>query len=247
MLLLNRNICQNIRKESKRGETYLGLLPVQPSSSQRRPSPLAPPLSSSSSTGGWARARRARAAAPRHQPPCLPALSPPRLDAPGDATRPLDPLPLSRVSPSSTLSLPSTTERSSSPPTPLPRPQPSRRLTDAPGSSAPTPSSSPPIHGPPEALQRRPQARPQPSAAGELSRIRELQPLPGLAVASTRSAVSYSSIPPPPRARSRTLAALFTGADCSSPPAMAWSWPQPPQRAPEPTSVLTATLGTQST
>ena len=121
------------------------------------------------------------------------------------------------------------------------------RLTDAPGSSAPTPSSSPPIHGPPEALQRRPQARPQPSAAGELSRIRELQPLPGLAVASTRSAVSYSSIPPPPRARSRTLAALFTGADCSSPPAMAWPWPQPPQLAPEPTSVLTATLGTQST
>ena len=222
-------------------------LPAQPIST--------PPLSSSSLLGGRARARRARPRARRARPRApatssLPAcLAPPR--RPGDATRPPRPsltLPCLSLRPyPPLLPLPPATERSSSPPTPLPRPQPSRSLTDAPGSSAPTPSSSPPIHGPPEALQRRPQARPQPSAAGELSRIRELQPLPGLAVASTRSAVSYSSIPPPPRARSRTLAALFTGADCSSPPAMAWPWPQPPQLAPEPTGVLTATLGTQST
>ena len=110
------------------------------------------------------------------------------------------------LSPSSVLLTERARRRRREPPWPPATP----RLTDAPGSSAPTPSSSPPIHGPPEALQRRPQARPQPSAAGELSRIRELQPLPGLAVASTRSAVSYSSIPPPPRARSRTLAALTT-------------------------------------
>ena len=117
-------------------------------------------------------------------------------------------------------------------------------LTDAPGSSAPTPSSSPPIHGPPEALQRRPQARPQPSAAGELSRIRELQPLPGLAVASTGSAVSSSSISPPPRARSRTLAALFTGAVSSSPPAMTRTRPEPPELATEHGNVLHTSPGT---
>ena len=48
---------------------------MQPSSSQRQPSPLAPPLSSSSSTGGWARARRTRAP-PRHATSlsaCLPS------------------------------------------------------------------------------------------------------------------------------------------------------------------------------
>ena len=131
----------------------------------------------------------------RHAPPCLsPSLSRVLILSPEHSPPPL-------------FSSPEWSRRHRREPPWLPA---TPRLTDAPGSSAPTPSSSPPIHGPPEALQRRPQARPQPSAAGELSRIRELQPLPGLAVASTRSAVSYSSIPPPPRARSRTLAALTT-------------------------------------
>ena len=155
-------------------------------------------------------------------------------------------LTLSRTLPLPLLPLPPATERSRRHRRAPSRPPPPPSLADALKGSASTPSSSPPIHGPPEALPRRPQARPQPSAAGELSRIRELQPLSGLAVASTGSAVSSSSIPPPPRARSRTLAALFTGADCSSPPAMAWPWPQPPQLAPEPTVVLTATSGGRS-
>ena len=87
------------------------------------------------------------------------------------------------------------------------------RLTDAPGSSAPTPSSSPPIHGPPEALQRRPQARPQPSAAGELSRIRELRCLPELAEPTAAPAVSSCSQPLSPRRRIPPLSPLATAAE----------------------------------
>ena len=66
---------------------------------------------------------------------------------------------------------------------------------------------------------------------------------PGLAVASTGSAVSSSSISPPPRARSRTLAALFTGAVSSSPPAMTRTRPEPPELATEHGNVLHTSPG----
>ena len=85
-------------------------------------------------------------------PPCLPPL------LPGDATRlPRPSLTLPRLSLRPyppLLPLPPATERSSSPPTPLPRPQPFQSLSDTPSSSAPTPSSSPPSQAPREALLR---------------------------------------------------------------------------------------------
>ena len=69
----------------------------------------------------------------------------------------------------------------------------------------------------------------------------------------TASLGEQSSIPdllgdihPPPRARSRTLAALFAGADCSSLPVMAPPWPGPPQLAPEHVTKFAALPGARS-
>ena len=60
-------------------------------------------------------------------------------------------------------------------------------------------------------------------------------------------AVSSSAEPLSPRALFPSVAAVTTAAESFSPPAMAWPWPQPPQLAPEPTVVLTATSGARST
>ena len=135
---------------------------------QNRPSPPPlPPLSPSSSARRTG-TRPARAATrPGHLlPPSLPGFPSSRLD---DASAtPWTPSPSpspSFLSSASSLSLAERSRRRRRAPS---RPPPPPRLTDAPGSSASTPSSSPPIHGPPEALQRRLQAHLQPSAAVNL-------------------------------------------------------------------------------
>ena len=80
-------------KINKGGKPYLGLLPGAsgpaswPAQPAGGPAHL-PPLSSSSSTEGGECARRARATAPRHLPPCLPGALLVALDAPDDATQP---------------------------------------------------------------------------------------------------------------------------------------------------------------
>ena len=92
-------------------------------------------------------------------------------------------------------------------------------------------------------------ASPFPSSANA-DRCRQIRPRPAslkLAVHLYRVYVSSPSVSPSLFRRSRAVARLSTAAESFSPPAMAWPWPQPPQLAPEPTSVLTATLGTQST
>ena len=147
--------------------------------------------------GRRACARRARARSDHLLLTCSP------LEAPEGATHSPSPPapPLFSPGPRSLLCFPPahTTERSSPSSSPYPWPPATPSLADAPRSSASTPSSSPPIHGPPEALQRRPQARPQPSAAGELSRIHELRCLPELAEATAAPAVSSCSQPLSPR------------------------------------------------
>ena len=69
---------------------------------------------------------------------------------------------------------------------------------------------------------------------------------PGLVSASNGSAVSPCCFSCARPLRSRPLAPSPTAAESFSPPAMAWPWPQPPQLAPEPTVVLTATPGGRS-
>ena len=81
------------------------------------------------------------------------------LEAPEGATHSPSPPapPLSSPGPRSLLCFPPahTTERSSPSSSPYPWPPATPSLADAPRSSASTPSSSPPIHSPPEALHRR--------------------------------------------------------------------------------------------
>ena len=72
------------------------------------------------------------------------------------------------------------------------------------------------------------------------SGIRELQSLPGLAVASTGFAVSPCLFPLSPCARPRLLATVSIGADCSSPPAMSPPRLRPCKHASELTTELTA-------
>ena len=116
-IFIKPNKCQKNRKETEMEKTYL-CIPVaqllcwpgtaQPSS---WPSPPGPPSSvvflPDRRTGACP--TRARSAAPRHLPLCLPALSPPRLDAPEtprshpDLSRTLPrPPPLPLLSPSHT-------------------------------------------------------------------------------------------------------------------------------------------------
>ena len=97
--------------------------------------------------------------------------------------------------------------------------------------------------------RKSPEAPPRrffPSSATE-DRRRQIRRHPAflkLAVHLYRVYVSSSSISPPPRARSRTLAALFTGAVSSSPPAMTRTRPEPPELATEHGNVLHTSPGT---
>ena len=221
---LNKNKTNRTIKQ-EREETYLGHLPaayLAPPTGPAGPAHLHPlpcrlPPSPEGQRRGVARAREASAtscflldARRRHAPPCLSSsLSRVLILSPEHSPPPL-------------FSSPERSRRHRREPPWLPA---TPRLTDAPGSSAPTPSSSPPIHGPPEALQRRPQARPQPSAAGELSRIRELRCLPELAEATAAPAVSSCAVSPSSLARFLPLTPMPVAAESFSPPAMAQPWP----------------------
>ena len=91
-------------------------------------------------------------------------------------------------------------------------------------------------------------ASPFPSSA-TADRRRQIRPRPAslkLAVHLYRVYVSSPSVSPSLFRRSRAVARLSTAAESFSPLAMAWPWPQPPQLAPEPTVVLTATPGGRS-
>ena len=91
-------------------------------------------------------------------------------------------------------------------------------------------------------------ASPFPSSA-TADRRHQIRPRPAslkLAVHLYRVYVSSPSVSPSLFRRSRAVARLSTAAESFSPPAMAWPWPQPPQLAPEPTVVLTATPGGRS-
>ena len=153
---------------------------------------------------------------------------------------PLDPILSSALSPS----LP---ERSSLPPTPFAAAtttaSPPRRLPKLRRSSlfllTKTEGAESPGWG---------QLRRFPSSA-TADRRRQIRPRPAslkLAVHLYRVYVSSPSVSPSLFRRSRAVARLSTAAESFSPPAMAWPWPQPPQLAPEPTVVLTATPGGRS-
>ena len=83
-------------------------------------------------------------------------------------------------------------------------------------------------------------------SAGHLRQIRRLGCLPELPEATVATPVSYSSIPPPPRARSRTLAAFppdprARRRRASSPP-----WLEPLQLEAEHTTALNTSPGARS-
>ena len=142
-------------------------------------------------------------------------------DAPASATHsPSPPAPLlSPPGPHSLLCFPlaHTTERSSPSSSPYPWPPTTPSLADAPRSAS-TPSSSPPIHGPPEALHRRQRAvfnlrirRPPPV---------NLRPqrVPGYTELLPFTAVSSSSFSPSPHHRLHPLAVVSMMAESSLPP-----------------------------
>ena len=200
---------EKLENRNKEEKLTCGPAPVRPGrpSSQRRPSPLAPPLSSSSSTGGWARARRARAP-PRHAtslPACLP--SPLLVWMPRETPRP--PVPshsLSFLPPSSALSL----ARSRAELIAAVHRSRSHRLPLA----SPTRAGAPPPR--PEALRQATRRRTPCGAAVAIvfllglrppsPSICRLQRVPEPASTPTATAVSYAtvSLSSPPRSRAVT-------------------------------------------
>ena len=142
---------------------------------------------------------------------------------------------------------------------PLPRPNGAAATDEShrgyrPPHGSPTPQEAPPVLPLPphqDGRRRKPwmgPASPFPSSA-TADRRRQIRPRPAslkLAVHLYRVYVSSPSVSPSLFRRSRAIARLSTAAESFSPPAMAWPWPQPPQLAPEPTVVLTATPGGRS-
>ena len=76
--------------------------------------------------------------------------------------------------------------------------------------------------------------------------IRHSQHAPGYPEHRFVIYVSHAIFPLSSRCGTHPLAALITGADCSSPPAMAPPWPGPPQLAPEHVTKFAALLGARS-
>ena len=220
-------------KKIKEGEAYLGLPPVQPSQlagpASRRPSP--PPSSVvfvlNRGRGVWP--ARARATAPRHLSPCLPALpSSPR--CPG--RRHASPL-LSLTLPGSFLPLPRSLSLSR-PNTTVAAVRHSHRLR--PPLAPPTSSGAPPrLPLPPHRFTapRKPciaATSPFPPSDSDhrRRRIRRLQRVPEPASTPTATAVSYATVSPFFPALSRTLGPSPTAAESFTPPAMSPSWPRSP-------------------
>ena len=200
-----------IRKQKKiKGRSLPGLLPVQPTQlagpASRRPSP--PPSSVvfvlDRGRGVWP--ARARATAPRHLSPCLPAL-PSSLDAPDDAMPP--PCSLSLALGSSLLSLA------------LSLTQPNTTVADVRHSSRlrpplapPTSSEAPPRPPLPPHRSTAPRkpciaaTSPFPSSGSDhrRRRIRRLRRVPEPASTPTATAVSYATVSPSSPPRSLTVA-----------------------------------------
>ena len=120
--------------------------------------------------------------------------------------------------------------------------------------ASPTPQEAPPVLPLPSQRATRPQTCRNTAldvffnlgTAGHLRQIRRLRCLPELPEATVATPVSYSSIPPPPRARSRTLAAFppdprARRRRASSPP-----WLEPLQLEAEHTTALNTSPGARS-